>query len=179
MISFYLSLGSNIGDRLAFLLDALQRLRQTKDIYLESVSSVYETAPVGIKEQRAFLNMALGGATSLDPRDLLNVILDIERDLGRERDIRWGPRTIDIDILTFGDNVISKPELQVPHPRMKERAFVLIPLAEIAPNLSVPIDCPENKHTTPLELLKGVKDKSGVELWKHIDLEIGSGPIGN
>ena len=92
-------------------------MKQSKGIQVETVSSVYETDPVGITEQPAFLNMALGGTTSLNPRELLNIILEVERDLGRERDIRWGPRTIDIDILTFGENIISEPEFTGPPPK--------------------------------------------------------------
>ncbi|WP_134702182.1 2-amino-4-hydroxy-6-hydroxymethyldihydropteridine diphosphokinase [Ammoniphilus sp. YIM 78166] len=170
MVDFYVSLGSNMGDRLDYLSRAIKALRHHSGIQLEAVSSIYETDPVGFTDQPAFLNMAAGGKTDLSPDQLLEAVMEIEKGLGRKREIHWGPRTIDIDILTYGRVTVEEEKLQVPHPRMAERAFVLIPLAEIASVL--PISVAPNEYKTPTQLLEKVKDKSGVRLWKSIDWEI-------
>jgi len=133
----YLSLGSNIGDREAHLRDALAHLEKQGRIV--SVSSFCETEPVEFTDQAWFLNCAAALETSATPEQLMAAILRIEREMGRERIQRKGPRTIDIDILLFGDTIVDSPELTIPHPAMHERRFVLQPLAEIAPELRHPV----------------------------------------
>ena len=128
----YLSLGSNIGDRKYHLEQAIGRLKTLGDV--PSVSSFYETEPVEFTDQAVFLNCVVALETELSPSDLIGRLLDIERSLGRERIQKKGPRTIDIDILLHGDQVINSPELSIPHPAMAQRRFVLQPLAEIAPS---------------------------------------------
>lgn len=126
----YLSLGSNQGDSGENLLDAVRELAQ-RGLRILDVSGIYITEPVGFKEQPDFLNLVLLAETDMEPLILLNQIAEIEELLGRVREVRWGPRTIDIDILFFGDRKIHTAELIIPHPRISERAFVLIPLKEI------------------------------------------------
>ena len=132
-----LGLGGNIGDVPAAFVDALSRLADAPGVRLARISSVYRTPPWGKLDQPAFLNMAALVETTLPARALLALCLDIERALGRRRLERWGPRTLDIDILTWGEARIDEPDLEIPHPRLAERAFVLAPLAEIAPRLRV------------------------------------------
>ena len=132
----YLSLGSNLGDREANLREAVRRLGELGEI--KAVSSVYETEPVEFTNQPWFLNIAVELATELMPRQLLSAALRIERDMGRRRLQPKGPRLIDIDILLFGNTVMSDARLTVPHPAMHERNFVLKPLAEIAPDVRHP-----------------------------------------
>ncbi len=127
-----LGLGSNQGDRIRNLERALERLKA--HVFVERTSSVYETQPVGVKDQAWFLNLVCVGTTRLKPRALLEFVHEVEKALGRVREgERFGPRTIDIDILAYGDRLIDETDLQVPHPRLAERAFVLQPLVEIAP----------------------------------------------
>jgi 2-amino-4-hydroxy-6-hydroxymethyldihydropteridine diphosphokinase len=133
----YLSLGSNIGDREAQLRQAIARLEATG--HITAISSLYETEPVEFTQQALFLNCAAGLETSLAPEELMSRLLKIERELGRERAQKKGPRTIDIDILLFGDMVMNSPELTIPHPAMTGRLFVLEPLAEIAPEVVHPV----------------------------------------
>jgi GTP cyclohydrolase IV len=134
--SVYLALGSNLGDRRGNLVAALQRLREVMEI--STVSSVYETEPVGYTDQPRFLNIVLRGQTTLAPRELLRAVKQIELALGRQATFRNGPRPIDIDIIFYDDLRLSLDDLIIPHPRMAERAFVLVPLAEIAPDLIDP-----------------------------------------
>lgn len=129
--SVLLSLGSNLDDRVRNLERALEHLRA--HLNLEAASSIYETQPVGVKDQPWFLNMVCAATTRLKPRALLEYVREVEADLGRERRERFGPRVIDIDILAYDDRVVDEPDLKLPHPRMTERRFVLEPLAEIAP----------------------------------------------
>jgi 2-amino-4-hydroxy-6-hydroxymethyldihydropteridine diphosphokinase len=136
-MTVYLSLGSNLGDRLGYLAAAVGRL-ESEQVRVVKVSSVYETAPQGKTDQPAFLNLALQVETDLSPEELLAHIHGVERGLGRVRLERWGPRTIDIDILLYGDRVQATEGLVIPHPRMGERAFVLIPLLELNPDLRWP-----------------------------------------
>lgn len=152
----YLSLGSNLGDRAAHIERALARLGET-GVRIMKRSSFYETEPVEFLAQGWFLNIAVEAETDLMPRQLLRVIRAIERELGRKRIVRSGPRTIDIDILLFGANVVRAAELQIPHPRMTERRFVLAPMTEIAPALRHPV-----LRLTMAELLAGTKDRSQV-----------------
>ena len=133
----YLSLGGNLGDPAASMATALRLLDADDDTGVIAVSSLYRTPPWGKLDQPDFLNAAAEISTALAPRALLDLCLEAERKLKRVREERWGPRLIDIDILVFGDRIIHVTGLEVPHPRMLERAFVLAPLAEIAPELAV------------------------------------------
>jgi 2-amino-4-hydroxy-6-hydroxymethyldihydropteridine diphosphokinase len=126
-----LGLGSNLGDRLANLQRAVDLLGARDGIVARRSSRVYETDPVGGPPQPVYLNAVLEVDASLEPYELLGACREVEDELGRERLERWGPRTIDVDILTYGDREIDEPDLQVPHPRMHERAFVLVPLLEL------------------------------------------------
>lgn len=132
-----LGLGGNLGDPVAAFAAALTRLEATAGVSLAARSSVYRTAPWGKLDQPDFLNMAVLLRTDMPAEALLDTCLAIERESGRERRERWGPRTLDIDVLTYGTEAIDRPGLQVPHPRIAERAFVLVPLAEIAPGLEI------------------------------------------
>lgn len=136
----YIGMGTNLGDRRVALEMALRELHQPPIIQVECVSSVYETAPVGVTEQPDFLNAVARVRTMLPPRALLDALLHLENKMGRVRTLRWGPRVIDLDLLIYGDVQTSEPGLEVPHPRLRERAFVLGPLAEIAPDLRLPPD---------------------------------------
>lgn len=133
----YLSLGGNLGDPAKSMGSALRMLDEDAGNRVSKVSSLYRTPPWGKLDQPDFLNAAAELVTTLSPRTLLELCLDAERRLKRVREERWGPRLIDIDILTYGEQVIHEAGLEVPHPRMLERAFVLAPLAEIAPDVSV------------------------------------------
>ena len=139
MTRAYLGLGSNLGDRRALLRQAIEAL-DWGDVSVVERSRVYETTPVGGPEgQPDFLNQVIGVETTLDVHGLWERCSAVEASLGRSRDheVRWGPRPIDVDLLTFGDAVLDEPDLQIPHPRLAERAFVLVPLAEIAPDLQI------------------------------------------
>lgn len=133
MTTTYLSLGSNLGARLGHLAEAVRRLNDLPGVRVAGVSNIYETAPQGFTEQPAFLNLAVAVETNLEPLGLLAHIQEVERAMGRVRTLRWGPRTIDIDILLFGREQIRTEALEVPHPRMGERAFVLVPLLDLHP----------------------------------------------
>lgn len=139
MARAYVALGSNLGDREATLRGAAERLGAVEGVRVVGVSELRETDPVGMVEQPRFLNGAVALDTDLSPRDLLDVLLGIERELGRVRDgARWGPRTLDLDLLVYDDVVVDEPGLRVPHPRLHERRFVLEPLADLDPLLEVP-----------------------------------------
>ena len=131
----YLGLGSNLGDRLAHLQAAVDGLAATPDVHVVAVSRVYETAPVGGPQQDDYLNAVVAVDTVLDPHELLAVAQRLEAGEQRVRAERWGPRTLDVDVLLVGDDHVDEPDLVVPHPRMSERAFVLVPLADVAPDL--------------------------------------------
>jgi 2-amino-4-hydroxy-6-hydroxymethyldihydropteridine diphosphokinase len=134
----YLGLGSNLGDRAGYLRAALNLLVASSDLEIETVSSLYETAPMEIAEQPAFLNAAAAVRTHLSPRELLRLAKETERAVGRIERIRFGPREVDIDILLYDDLVLADDELTIPHPRLAARAFALVPLAELAPELVLP-----------------------------------------
>ncbi len=134
----YLSLGSNLGDREQELRTAIDRL-QSKDLRILRVSSVYETAPQEMKNQPWFLNLVVEVESELLPLQLLQRVRTIEREMGRKRTVPKGPRTIDIDILLHGKAIVETAELQIPHPRMTERRFVLEPLAELIPDFRHPV----------------------------------------
>ncbi len=135
----YIGLGANLGDRAAMLHAALEQLGAEPDIEVVAVSTFRETEPVGIVEQPRFVNAAAAVETALSARELLDRLLGIENRLGRTREgPRFGPRTIDLDLLLYGDEEIAEPGLRVPHPRLHERLFALQPLAELDPQLVVP-----------------------------------------
>ncbi|MFC1637724.1 2-amino-4-hydroxy-6-hydroxymethyldihydropteridine diphosphokinase [Candidatus Margulisiibacteriota bacterium] len=139
MTTVYLGLGSNVGDREEYIEQAVFLLEKSPSVDVVKRSTIFETEPEGGGNQPPFFNGALEVRTKLDPYKLLEHLQEIEATLGREREIEWGPRTIDIDILLYGDEVVSDDKLQIPHPLMHERLFVLKPLREIAPNLIHPI----------------------------------------
>ena len=135
----YVGLGSNLGEREASVRAALERLAADPAIDVVAVSELRETDPVGYENQPRFLNGVAALRTELSPREVLERLLAVERELGRTRSgPRFGPRTIDLDLLLYGDEVVDEPGLVVPHPRMSERRFVLEPLVELDPDLSVP-----------------------------------------
>lgn len=128
----YVGLGSNLGDRTAHLLLGLSALSRLPDTHLLRLSPIYETEPVG-PSQPPYLNLVAELETELPPRALLGEMLRIERAQGRERRERWGPRTLDLDLLLYGDLVLKEEDLEVPHPRLHQRAFVLVPLLDLLP----------------------------------------------
>jgi 2-amino-4-hydroxy-6-hydroxymethyldihydropteridine diphosphokinase len=135
----FVGLGANLGDREATIRQALELLASTPGVEIVAASTLSETAPVGYVDQPRFLNGAAALDTTLPARELLDAMLAVERELGRERTgPRFGPRTIDLDLLLYGDERIDEPGLRVPHPRLHERAFALEPLAELDPALEIP-----------------------------------------
>lgn len=137
MLRAWLGLGGNIGDPVAAMRQALQQIDGRGDAKVNLVSPVYRTPPWGLAEQPEFLNAAAEIRTRLEPEALLDAMLDAELQLKRVRGVRWGPRTIDIDVLAYEDMKVSSERLTLPHPRMTERAFVMVPLADIAPDLVI------------------------------------------
>lgn len=137
-VDAYIALGSNISRREAYLSAALNWLDEHDSIEVIKKSAVYETAPVGYIEQNDFLNMAVKIHTSLSAVELLDYCQAIENELGRKRVVKWGPRTIDLDILLYNHENMKAERLTIPHPHMHERAFVIVPLAEVAPNMIIP-----------------------------------------
>lgn len=158
----YLGLGGNMGEREVMLARAAARLDAHPGIRVLGRSSLYETEPVGPAGQPWYLNAVLETETSLSPLELLGACKQIEADLGRRRGLRWGPRPIDIDILLFGNFEISTPDLVIPHPELRRRAFVLVPLAEIAPDLVLP------GGGTVTSVLAGLDDPHGVRLHREV-----------
>lgn len=156
----YIGLGSNLGDREGYLRRALRRLEEAGAGHVRRVSPVYETDPWGYADQGPFLNLVAEIETDLTPSALLAGAQAIERELGRERTLRWGPRTIDLDILLYGDLIWDKPELTLPHPRLAERAFVLVPLADLDPGLVIP-----GTAKTVAEALRALPADQGVRPW--------------
>lgn len=134
----YIGLGSNRGDREQNLRWAVRMLREAPGVTVRRVAPLYRTAPVGVTDQPEFLNTVVEVTTILSPRELLASLLTIEKLLGRTRGRRWGPRVIDLDLLLYGTESINAPDLAVPHPRLAERAFVVVPLADLAPGLALP-----------------------------------------
>ena len=135
--SAFLALGSNLGDRLEHLRAAARRLDETQGLEVVRSSRVYETEPVG-PPQPPYLNAVIEVHTTLNPRELLEAALGVEESLGRVRAERWGPRTIDVDILVYDEQTIDEPDLAIPHPRMHERGFVLVPLGELDADAMLP-----------------------------------------
>ncbi|MNO25077.1 Bifunctional folate synthesis protein [compost metagenome] len=157
----YIALGANLGDREGTLKEALNRLNQRAEIEVVRCSSVYETEPVGYLDQPQFLNMAAVLRTTLAPEALLHEMLDIENQLGRVRDVRYGPRTVDLDLLWVENQRFDTPDLTLPHPRMLERAFVLIPLDDVVP---------QNEESPGLRqfitaALQDIDGREGIRLW--------------
>ena len=156
----YLSIGTNMGEREQNLKLAVKLLTKTDGIIVEAVSSIYETAPVGFTEQASFLNIAVRLTTTLSSADMLKVCQGIEQELGRVREYRWGPRIIDLDILLYNHENIETESLIVPHERMFERAFVLVPLAEISDSAT------EQLRLAQKVLATMDRQKEGVMQWK-------------
>lgn len=138
--SVFVGMGANLGDRVEAMTAALRMLEEPPEITLVRASSLYETAPVGVTEQPDFLNAAAELETTLTPHALLARLLHLENQMGRTRTQKWGPRVIDLDLLLYGRRQVCEPNLRVPHPFLRERGFVLVPLAEIAPDLTLPGD---------------------------------------
>jgi 2-amino-4-hydroxy-6-hydroxymethyldihydropteridine diphosphokinase len=161
----YLSLGSNLGDRLGNLHTAINSLPPTVSHIIQS--AVYETQPWGYPDQPDFLNQCIKASTSLGPAELLAFLKDIEAKMGRQETFRFGPRIIDLDILFYNDLVLDTHTLTIPHPRIAERSFILFPLADIAPDLFHPV-----LHKT-IQQLKAGMDTSGIHLFQSTkpDLE--------
>lgn len=160
MAEVFLGLGSNLGDRVGQLRGAVLALEGL--VSVERVSSLWLTEPVGLREQPPFLNAALRGSTSLEPRVLLAALAEVEDRMGRLRDVANGPRTIDLDLLLYDDLVADEFGLNLPHPRMSERRFVLAPLAEIAPEARLLLDGP-----SVAELLAALPGTEAVERIAH------------
>jgi 2-amino-4-hydroxy-6-hydroxymethyldihydropteridine diphosphokinase len=167
----FIALGSNIDDRFTYLTNAISELNKHEKIKVVNVSSIYETDPVGYTEQSPFLNMVVSVETTLNPHDLLEECLHIELVLGRKREIKWGPRTVDLDILLYNQENMETNTLIIPHPRMHERAFVLIPMLEIASHLSATWLRDIN--------IEELQEKEGVRLWKRKSGEDAFAPIEN
>ena len=138
MTRAYVGLGANLGRREETLREAMGILDRAPDVDVVAVSELRETEPVGPIAQPMFLNGVVALETTLSARELLELLLDVERSLGRIREERWGPRVVDLDLLLYGDDVVDEPGIEVPHPRLHERRFALEPLAELDPDLELP-----------------------------------------
>ncbi|WP_042171344.1 2-amino-4-hydroxy-6-hydroxymethyldihydropteridine diphosphokinase [Paenibacillus gorillae] len=170
----YIALGSNMGDREQLLQQAVICLSERPDIDVLRVSALYETDPVGYTDQPAFLNMVIAVQTTLKPLELLHVQQDVERLLGRVRDIRWGPRTIDLDLLLYEDVAMDDEELTLPHPRMMERAFVLVPLSDVIAG-----ENPLRNRVAAAAAAALQDGKEGIAQWKTINWLSASGLSGS
>ncbi|MCB1758034.1 MAG: 2-amino-4-hydroxy-6-hydroxymethyldihydropteridine diphosphokinase [Gammaproteobacteria bacterium] len=154
--AIYIALGSNQDEPVVQIDRALATLDAHPDVQVVAVSRLYRTPPWGVVDQPPFVNAAARLASELPPEALLDVLVGIEQAAGRQREQRWGPRSLDLDLLLYGDRQLDTPRLQLPHPRMHERAFVLVPLLDIAPEVAIP------PHGLAADLLNEV-DRSGVE----------------
>jgi 2-amino-4-hydroxy-6-hydroxymethyldihydropteridine diphosphokinase len=164
----YLSLGSNLGDRAANLERAIEALAEI-GVRVLRCSSIYETEPVDFLAQPWFLNCVVQAESSLEPRPLLEGLQAIEKKLGSRKLVPCGPRIIDLDILFHGTAVIREERMEIPHPRLSERRFVLVPLVELAPELQHPV-----LHATAAELLAATQDSSDVRIWQPTQGAAGS-----
>ncbi len=162
MVTAYIALGSNIDEREVYLSDALNLLEGKEEITITKRSSVYETDPVGYTDQNEFLNMVVEVETFSSPYELLDVCQSIEEELGRKRVVKWGPRTIDLDILIYNDENIEAERLSIPHPHMHERAFVMVPLAEV--NAQVRLSSINRNAQEVLESMPEA-EKAGIRIW--------------
>jgi 2-amino-4-hydroxy-6-hydroxymethyldihydropteridine diphosphokinase len=160
MTKLYLSLGSNIGNRAENIARAIAALGE-RGVRVTRESSLYDSEPLEIKEQPWFLNCAIEAETELSSERLMEVLLEIEREMGRERRVPKGPRLIDMDILLYGSEVVRAAGLEIPHPRMAERKFVLVPLAEIAAEVNDPVSM-----MAIAEMLEATADQSEVRKWR-------------
>ncbi|MFD2617472.1 2-amino-4-hydroxy-6-hydroxymethyldihydropteridine diphosphokinase [Terrilactibacillus laevilacticus] len=158
----YIGLGSNMGNRIDYLQKACVSMNQLSNVKIVNCSSIYETAPYGPVKQADFLNMVAKIETSLSAIDLLHQLQQIELSLNRKREIHWGPRTIDLDILLYNQENIEMEDLIVPHPEISKRLFVLVPLLDLDPNLTI-----TKIDRTVSELYKERKEDEGVRLWKR------------
>ncbi|HPS41936.1 MAG TPA: 2-amino-4-hydroxy-6-hydroxymethyldihydropteridine diphosphokinase [Anaerolineaceae bacterium] len=156
-VTVFIALGTNLGDRMANLTHALELLQP--QVQVTEQSDVFETIPWGVRDQPLFLNQVIKGTTQLAPEELLDFLKAIETEMGREPSVRYGPRLIDLDILLYGDEQIQTERLQVPHPRMLERVFVMLPLAQLAPDLVIP-----GTHEPVIEVLDNL-DPSGISIY--------------
>ena len=170
----YIGMGTNLGDREGYLKGALQELTSNPSNQVVAVSSIYETDPWGYVEQGKFLNMVICLQTELTAQELLACCMQVEKELGRKREMRWGPRTIDLDILLYNQENIVTENLIIPHPRIMERAFVAIPLVEIDKDITLP-----NMDKPVREVMDDIPDKKGVRIWKQKDGEGAFGPFEN
>ena len=153
----YIAVGSNIGERFDYISSAVMLVHRHEKVEVVNTSSIYETDPIGYTDQEPFLNLVIKVKTELKAQELLETIHDIEGMLGRKREIRWGPRTLDLDILLYNQDNIESETLTIPHPRMQERAFVMIPLLEISKDINLPTTVCRNS----------IPDKEGVRIWKR------------
>jgi 2-amino-4-hydroxy-6-hydroxymethyldihydropteridine diphosphokinase len=164
----FIGLGSNLGNRLNYLNQALIEIENSKQIFIKRYSSVYETEPVGNNEQPKFLNMVAELESTLHPQDLLRRLKEIEKTLGRTNSEHWGPREIDLDILYYGDEVLNDEELYLPHPEIANRKFVLVPMKEIAGEFIDPV-----QHLSIKEMLQRCPDIKAVHKIIHkTDMQI-------
>ncbi len=159
--NIFLGLGSNVGDRLVNLESAIKKIAQLLGTTVSVCSSVYESAPVGYLDQNDFLNMVARISTKFSPQQFFKNLQKIEHDLGRTKKNRWGPRTIDIDILFWGDTVITTNRLKIPHPEVENRKFVLLPLSEIAPDFLMP-----PKGCRIIEILENIAGPNNIEIYR-------------
>ena len=150
--SAFIGIGSNVGDRTEFCRRAVAELRAGPAVEVEKVSSLYETSPVGGPPQRSFVNLVAQISTSLTPRTLLELCKEIEHKLGRgPSEIKWGPRVVDLDILLYDQEKVSEPDLEIPHPRLRERKFALVPLLELDPEITDPWGLPYKEFVDEAE----------------------------
>lgn len=164
----YVALGSNIAPRHFHLTQAIEYIERSDHAFINNHSSIYQTVPIGYQDQGEFLNMVVEVSTTLSSAELLDFCQTIEADLGRKREIKWGPRTIDLDILLYNQDNMVTEQLILPHPRMHERAFVLVPLAELNPGLRIP---GTNKSVKEHLAQISNEEKRGVVKWIKQDGE--------